>query len=138
MPPLHKHSPDYDDSDVPTLNASKKSVSFSNIHVREHSRIIGDNPSCRSGPPISLGWDFIDFEPEELNSYEERRLPRRRKNHLVMTSITRSNILANHFGYSVMEIQAAEKSVKRYREWLKNGSIIRALFRKVKRALILN
>jgi hypothetical protein len=31
----------------------KRSVSFSEIQIREYNRTLGDNPSCSSGPPIS-------------------------------------------------------------------------------------
>jgi hypothetical protein len=33
----------------------KKSVSFNLIEVREHPRILGDNPSAKKGPPLSIG-----------------------------------------------------------------------------------
>jgi hypothetical protein len=29
-----------------------KSVRFSEIHIRDYERIVGDNPSCTAGPPI--------------------------------------------------------------------------------------
>ena len=35
---------------VPTF--VEKGVRFNEIHVREFERIVGDNPSCSSGPPI--------------------------------------------------------------------------------------
>jgi hypothetical protein len=31
----------------------RNSVSFHSVDVREYDRIVGDNPSCRSGPPVS-------------------------------------------------------------------------------------
>ena len=32
----------------------RRNVSFHSVDVREYDRTIGDNPSCRSGPPVSL------------------------------------------------------------------------------------
>jgi hypothetical protein len=47
----------YVDDDISTpLSISKKiqrSVMFSFVHIREFERILGDNPSCSSGAPIS-------------------------------------------------------------------------------------
>jgi hypothetical protein len=34
-------------------NESQRSVLFSAIEIREYNRIVGDNPSCSSGPPVS-------------------------------------------------------------------------------------
>jgi hypothetical protein len=31
----------------------RNSVSFHSVDVREYDRTVGDNPSCRSGPPVS-------------------------------------------------------------------------------------
>ena len=33
-------------------SASNKAVKFSEVHIRDYERDIGDNPSCSSGPPI--------------------------------------------------------------------------------------
>jgi hypothetical protein len=30
----------------------EKGVRFNEIHIRDYERIVGDNPSCSSGPPI--------------------------------------------------------------------------------------
>ena len=30
----------------------EKSVRFKEIHIRDYERVVGDNPSCSSGPPI--------------------------------------------------------------------------------------
>jgi hypothetical protein len=45
------------DDNVSSIQSCRKtntrSVTFSDIHIREFERILGDNPSCSSGAPIS-------------------------------------------------------------------------------------
>ena len=40
-----------DSSSVPRI---RRNVSFHSVDVREYDRTVGDNPSCRSGPPVSV------------------------------------------------------------------------------------
>ena len=44
------HPESHHSGSAPTL--IEKGVRFNEIHVREFERIVGDNPSCSSGPPI--------------------------------------------------------------------------------------
>ena len=39
----------------------RNSVSFRSVDVREYDRTVGDNPSCRSGPPVSTS-DFTSSD----------------------------------------------------------------------------
>jgi hypothetical protein len=47
----------------------KKRVSFSNVHVREHSLVIGDHPCCEM-LPLSLGWGHLPEAVYDLNEFE--------------------------------------------------------------------
>jgi len=51
----------------------KRSVSFSRLNVRHYERVLGDNPSCSSGPSISIGWKFKDAPSMDIDAYEFRR-----------------------------------------------------------------
>jgi len=56
---------------------STKSVSFSNVRVREHCVIIGDNPCCEC-LPISLGWGHTGEKIYDIDDYEDTKQMRRR------------------------------------------------------------
>lgn len=48
------------------------SVSFSTIEVREFRVVIGDNPSCAMGPPLSIDWDpdcELSIDIDEFEDY---------------------------------------------------------------------
>jgi hypothetical protein len=38
-----------------TIKSSSRHVSFENVEIRRYPMILGDNPSCRCGCPVSLG-----------------------------------------------------------------------------------
>jgi len=57
------------------MNAKKKkTVHFGNIQIRTHETILGDNPSCTNGPPISIGWRYdpnhLDMSVDEYESQQ--------------------------------------------------------------------
>ena len=35
-----------------------KTVAFARVEIRYYERILGDNPSCTAGPPMSIGWRY--------------------------------------------------------------------------------
>jgi hypothetical protein len=92
----------------------KKSVSFGSIQVREYNRVLGDNPDVQFGPPISLGWNFVQKDALPMNEYETNKPQRTRG--LRMSSVTRRNLLTNVFGVPAEEIAAVEKEVKKIKK----------------------
>ena len=49
LPKSSQHSTTHTASSAPM----DKTVRFGEIQIREHERVVGDNPSCSTGPPIS-------------------------------------------------------------------------------------
>mmetsp|Transcript_31204 Transcript_31204/g.47798 ORF Transcript_31204/g.47798 Transcript_31204/m.47798 type:complete len:213 (-) Transcript_31204:2018-2656(-) len=103
------------DLSTPRLSNSKikKQVSFHKIKIREYERILGDNPSVTSGPPISIGWGYVEEDfIRSVNEYEGCRPRRRTKSELIIPSFVRRGLLEEEFGVSKESIKAASKEVK--------------------------
>lgn len=69
-------------------------VRFGNVEVREYERALGDNPSCSSGPPISIGWCYSLHRDMALEDYERVRPARRNKRQFYLSAAKRNNFLA--------------------------------------------
>jgi hypothetical protein len=54
---------------------TKRSVTFGNVHVRNHRVTLGDHPCCdlMGGYPMSLDWAHADAEEYSLDWYEETK-----------------------------------------------------------------
>jgi len=85
-------------------NDSKQGVLFSLVEIREYPRILGDNPSCRSGPPISLGWDYDKAAVVKVSVQEFDEIAKKKaKKHLILSRSEREGILLD-VGYSRSQI----------------------------------
>lgn len=100
------------------MRRSSSVVSFKSVEIREYDRTIGDNPSCMSGPPISLDWSYSkEFEiciEQHEKSKEMGRNKNGRKKQVVqrLGKLKRIEMLQNQMGYSEEEIQLATKEKK--------------------------
>ena len=59
------------------------SVTFGNVEIREYMIIVGDNPSVTSGPPIGIGWSYMEERNASvpLEAFEQYRDGMRRAFH---------------------------------------------------------
>lgn len=85
-----------------------KSVSFSNLAIREYGVIVGDNPSARS-LPITLSWAHTE-EPRiyDVDSYEETRTGRRRRGEGIRMSYVEKRLLLREHGIKEEDIRHAQ------------------------------
>jgi len=93
-----------------------RSVSFTSVDVREYDQTIGDNPSCRSGPPLSLDWSYSKKhkQPNTLDQYEIERQDRARSlSQLHVTKYRRRNLLSFNWGHSEEEMKSARQETKK-------------------------
>lgn len=76
-----------------TSKTQSHSVSFSDVQVQEYPLVLGDNPSCSEGLPLSLGWVPSNSYTLQLDQYEDNRPERRTFREMKMTAVVRKNIL---------------------------------------------
>jgi hypothetical protein len=90
-------------------------VRWGDVLVREYSRIPGDHPDVTDGPPISIGWEFNQRSPIQVDHYEDIRGPVRRDSLSTMTSSQRYYLLHKVFQVNDKDIKAAEKKARKIR-----------------------
>lgn len=98
----------------------RRRVSFGSVQTREYSRTVGDNPACRNGPPLALGWEYFDNTCEEISidAHQLKHVWRQSVAGRVLypLSVTeRRNLLKWEWSVPMEEMMAAEKEASRIR-----------------------
>lgn len=83
-------------------------VAFSVVQIREFERTVGDNPACTSGPPISLGWAYMDVSPD-VHVVAHANRPKRSKREFHLPASKRTNLLVQEWQVSEIEIRKARR-----------------------------
>ena len=60
---------------------SNRKVDFSSVTIREYPRILGDNPSCSCGAPVTFDWHYYPQQEYRTLDEYERDFPHRRHRH---------------------------------------------------------
>ena len=97
------------------------SLTFGHVSIREYERILGDNPSVTSGPPLSIGWRYAP-EPIKLDveTFESGKgLPRASSEFLVPKAV-REKILREHADTSRRDIAAAVRNIQKQKQQRRN------------------
>eukprot|EP00566_Odontella_aurita_P026193 CAMPEP_0113578294 /NCGR_PEP_ID=MMETSP0015_2-20120614/29393_1 /TAXON_ID=2838 /ORGANISM="Odontella" /LENGTH=174 /DNA_ID=CAMNT_0000482067 /DNA_START=215 /DNA_END=739 /DNA_ORIENTATION=- /assembly_acc=CAM_ASM_000160 len=94
-----------------------KSVSFSDLEIREHSIIIGDHPFS-SSLPVSLGWEHSqETTIIDIETYEQGHAAyRRHGSDIRMSYFERKNRLKTIGGFSESAILKAEHLLSRQKQ----------------------
>mmetsp|Transcript_21735 Transcript_21735/g.51003 ORF Transcript_21735/g.51003 Transcript_21735/m.51003 type:complete len:263 (+) Transcript_21735:311-1099(+) len=85
-------------------------MKFKNIEIREYERTIGDNPSCSSGPPISIGWKYVPAKVLPLDVYEKSRPPRRSNIEMILPRDLRQRMLRKEWDVTQSQIASAVRA----------------------------
>lgn len=87
-------------------------VAFSTIEVREYERIVGDNPSCTRGPPMSIGWAYILSYCGNVKDYEtSEKTHKRSKKEFYFTADQRTKLLTEEWEIPEEELTRARREI---------------------------
>jgi hypothetical protein len=88
-------------------------VVFKDVLIREYCQTVGDNPCVSYGPPISLDWDYEQFDSVGIDEYETSRGTRRTMRQMLLSYYQRRNLLAWQYGVSDEELKLAKRQANR-------------------------
>eukprot|EP00956_Cyclotella_meneghiniana_P016332 scaffold25774_cov80-Cyclotella_meneghiniana.AAC.2 len=93
------------------------SIKFGQVNIREYERVLGDNPSVTSGPPLSIGWRYApELIKLDVDTFESGKgLPRSSSEYLVPKAV-RERILREHAEVSRHDIAAAVRTINRQKQ----------------------
>ena len=109
----------------------KRGVSFDKVYIREYERSLGDSPAVSSGPPIGLGWAYMETTEVPVEHYEtavRAPAPRSRKD-FFLSPQQRFHILLDEWGLTLQDIcrakdEAAEIRLQRQVSVFGNANMI--------------
>jgi hypothetical protein len=94
--------------------SKSRCVSFSNVHARQYERILDDNPACRFGVSIAIGWEYNEEKVETVDEWEGSRSQRRvRSKSELILSRTKREKLVRSLGCADRDIAAAMREINR-------------------------
>lgn len=105
-------------------------VSFSSVEVRQYERILGDNPACSTGPPLTIGWKFDEAKTINMSvdDYEYDHGLNRDETAMVLSRQEREEMLLE-LGYSLKEMAVSvRKNIRlknRRRQTVNNLGVMR-------------
>jgi hypothetical protein len=130
-------------------SSSSSKVVFESVHIRFYERVVGDNPSCSAGAPISLGWNYGQEKTVPLDAFEEKRgTSRRHDMDLVLDRRDRKVLLMqewevpyNEFVDSIRQVMKIKRqrrtTVNNIGSYDKVEEVLESLGRKLKRTVLL-
>lgn len=130
------------------LHNRPRTICFTDVEIRSYVRTVGDNPSCSSGPPVTIGWEY---DPNvfimDTDTYEDQRPQRRRHLDLVLSRDARQHILKEEWHITQSQIAASVRAnvkIKMQRRATVNNlhklgrmeELLESAQRKIKRGLL--
>lgn len=124
-------------------------VGFDTVQIRVYNRIAGDHPDVRyGGPPLSIGWDYVEHEAMDIDQYEQEQQKQRQQEEAASSSLPRMHgvprrftsgqrrdILRICFGIPFEEIQKAEAEVERTKKQREQTNKQKKVFAKTEEIL---
>jgi hypothetical protein len=93
-----------------------KRVSFGDITIREFPMILGDNPSCSNGAPVTIDWFPQNVHTRNLDLFEYMHGERRQGRKALLIPVETRGIMLLDAGYSIDEIGDATLEIAKIKK----------------------
>lgn len=110
------------------ITENNRHIGFDKVIVRDYAMILGDHPNCRYGPPVTIEWDYTEYEPLDVNEYEIHHSLRRPLQQMYLTTEKRKSLLVQAARHDQKEVNLAARKVKQAQT-----KALKSLVRKLKR-----
>ncbi|KAL3792939.1 hypothetical protein ACHAW5_006846 [Stephanodiscus triporus] len=91
-----------------------RKISFVEVKIREYERVLGDNPSVTSGPPLSIGWRHSPTPLiMSLDDYESGKGSPRSSSEYLVPKLVREAMLREHADVTRRDMVNAVRSVQK-------------------------
>ena len=95
---------------------SQKHVSFGDLTIADYPIIIGDNPACTAGCPITIGWEPIESYTRNIDVYEFARTGSRLKGRKLILPVKKRSEMLLYAGYTSKEIIDRVLEIDEYKD----------------------
>ena len=99
--------------------------------------ILGDHPNCRFGLPVTIEWDYVEYEPLSVDEYEIHHALRRPLRKMILPSAKRKDMF-RALGYKAKDLNKATKqlyTIKTQRWWTQTLLPFRHLEARIERLI---
>ena len=110
---------------------TKKAVDFDTVSVRYYDRILGDNPACHDGLPITFDWDYSHEKQYAVNDYERcyhHNNQQHNKPPVLLSLLEKERHLMMTCGITPQELKNKKremKSIQRQRRITRTGNLLK-------------
>eukprot|EP00587_Corethron_hystrix_P008412 CAMPEP_0113313680 /NCGR_PEP_ID=MMETSP0010_2-20120614/10006_1 /TAXON_ID=216773 ORGANISM="Corethron hystrix, Strain 308" /NCGR_SAMPLE_ID=MMETSP0010_2 /ASSEMBLY_ACC=CAM_ASM_000155 /LENGTH=318 /DNA_ID=CAMNT_0000169739 /DNA_START=12 /DNA_END=969 /DNA_ORIENTATION=- /assembly_acc=CAM_ASM_000155 len=111
------HAFDSSESSSATSKGIKRNVSFGSLQILEFPLVLGDNPACRIGLPVTLARKHTDEKTMNLDEHELTKAlnlndPLQKKSSIYMSSFKRTELLKMGKDINEKDIMKVRKEIK--------------------------
>eukprot|EP00549_Striatella_unipunctata_P021066 CAMPEP_0118719256 /NCGR_PEP_ID=MMETSP0800-20121206/29352_1 /TAXON_ID=210618 ORGANISM="Striatella unipunctata, Strain CCMP2910" /NCGR_SAMPLE_ID=MMETSP0800 /ASSEMBLY_ACC=CAM_ASM_000638 /LENGTH=160 /DNA_ID=CAMNT_0006626561 /DNA_START=47 /DNA_END=529 /DNA_ORIENTATION=- len=106
----------YDCTDRDDFVNPNRTVSFSTVQIREYNVIVGDNPFCKTGLPLGLGWKYTQGPAMDIDQTTTTTVRRKHYSEYRLCANERKERLLLVSKYALEELDQMEVEFHRERQ----------------------
>jgi len=86
-----------------------KGISFGKVSIQEYPIIVGDNPACLKGVPLTIHWESIHSMEFDLGDFEQLRVEHRRTSKQLQLPASHREAILRRLGFLHQDLLWGQK-----------------------------